>query len=76
MVKKCLECKYFKKRDTDRYGKCALHVRSGLKNTDDTCDDFTPIAGENDKLANLSITALELRVSRLENMVQNIARLL
>ena len=76
MVKKCLECKYFKKGDTDRYGRCALHVRSGLINTDDTCGDFTPIAGENDKLTNLSITALELRISRLEDMVQNISRLL
>lgn len=68
MIKKCLECKYFKK---GRYnGECELHNR--YKRNDGTCEDFTCKCGEtkNDKEYEDRLDELELRIFRLERLVK------
>ena len=65
MVKKCLECKYYKKREDKCYNQCEL--KSRLMRTDETCTDFTP---KNDD--DTMLKELEERVAKLERIVMRI----
>lgn len=69
MVRKCLECKYFK--DNGYNGNCILHNR--YKKRSDSCEDFTCKCDEikNDKEYEDRLDELELRIFKLERMVRN-----
>ena len=69
MVRKCLECKYFK--ETGYNGNCKLHNR--YKRNNDTCDDFTCKCDKtkNDKEYEDRLDELELRIFKLERLVRN-----
>ena len=65
MVRKCIECKYFKHDGSDVYGRCRLINRYMRPN--ETCDDFTNKA---DKENYNKIHELEMRIEILEKIIR------
>ena len=72
MVRKCIECKYFKHNGSDVYGRCRLINRYMRPN--ETCDDFTNKADKEDynKIheVEMRIEKLEIRVEILEKIIR------
>ena len=65
MVRKCIECKYFKHDGSDVYGRCRLINRYMRPN--ETCDDFTNKADKEDYN---KIHELEMRLEILEKIIR------
>lgn len=71
MVRKCIECKYFKHDGSDVYGRCRLINRYMRPN--ETCDDFTNKA---DKEYYNKIHELETRIEKLEIRVEILEKII
>ena len=71
MVRKCIECKYFKHDNSDVYGRCRLINRYMRPN--ETCDDFTNKA---DKEYYNKIHELEMRIEKLEIRIEILEKII
>ena len=71
MVRKCIECKYFKHDGSDVYGRCRLINRYMRPN--ETCDDFTNKADKEDYN---KIHELEMRIEKLEIRVEILEKII
>ena len=71
MVRKCIECKYFKHDGSDVYGRCRLINRYMRPN--ETCDDFTNKA---DKESYNKIHELEMRIEKLEIRIEILEKII
>ena len=71
MVRKCIECKYFKHDGSDVYGRCRLINRYMRPN--ETCDDFTNKA---DKEYYNKIHEVEMRIEKLEIRVEILEKII
>ena len=71
MVKKCIECKYFKYEGSDVHGRCRLINRYMRPN--ETCNDFTNKA---DKEYYNKIHELEMRIEKLEIRVEILEKII
>lgn len=71
MVRKCIECKYFKHDGSDVYGRCRLINRYMRPN--ETCDDFT---NKSDKEYYNKIHELEMRIEKLEIRVEILEKII
>ena len=71
MVRKCIECKYFKHDGSDVYGRCRLINRYMRPN--ETCNDFT---NKDDKEYYNKIHELEIRIEKLEIRVEILEKII
>lgn len=71
MVRKCIECKYFKHDGSDVYGRCRLINRYMRPN--ETCDDFTNKADKEDYN---KIHELEMRIEKLEIRIEILEKII
>ena len=71
MVRKCIECKYFKHDGSDVYGRCRLINRYMRPN--ETCNDFT---NKYDKEYYNKIHELEMRIEKLEIRVEILEKII
>ena len=71
MVRKCIECKYFKHDGSDVYGRCRLINRYMRPN--ETCDDFTNKADKDDYN---KIHELEMRIEKLEIRIEILEKII
>ena len=71
MVRKCIECKYFKHDGSDVYGRCRLINRYMRPN--ETCDDFTNKANKENYN---KIHELEMRIEKLEIRVEILEKII
>ena len=71
MVKKCIECKYFKHDNSNVFSRCRLINRYVHPN--ETCDDFT---NKDDKENYNKIHELEMRIEKLEIRVEILEKII
>ena len=71
MVRKCIECKYFKHEGSDVYGRCRLINKYMRPN--ETCNDFT---NKDDKEYYNKIHELEMRIEKLEIRVEILEKII
>ena len=71
MVRKSIECKYFKHDGSDVYGRCRLINRYMRPN--ETCDDFTNKADKEDYN---KIHELEMRIEKLEIRIEILEKII
>ena len=79
MVRKCIECKYFKHDGSDVYGRCRLINRYMRPN--ETCDDFTNKEECHNNRFNLKeyynkIHELEMRIEKLEMRIEILEKII
>lgn len=71
MVRKCIECKYFKHDGSDVYGRCRLINKYMRPN--ETCNDFT---NKYDKEYYNKIHELEMTIEKLEIRVEILEKII